>query len=216
MSAARAAAAPAPPTARGRIDKRQAILSAAIEVFARDGYERAGVEAIAAEAGVAKPTIYNHLGGKENLYRAAMAEAAARSKTKVLAAVDGFPTTGEDLRAGLRTVARSLVDCHISPQGWALSRLLYTEAARFPEVYDEVQTEGGRQINEALAGRLARLGNAGVLRVPDPVLAARHFMALITGELAARTAMGTRELPEEELAGIIADGVETFLAAFGT
>lgn len=199
---------------RGRIDKRRAILAAAIEVFARDGYERASVDAIAAEAGVAKPTIYNHLGGKENLYRAAMVEAADRSRTKVLAAVDGFPTTGENLREGLREVARSLVDCQISPLGWALSRLLYAEAARFPEVYDEVQTEGGRQINEALAGRLARLGNAGVLRVPDPVLAARHFMALISGELPARTALGTRELPEEEIAAVIDDGVETFLAAF--
>lgn len=200
---------------RGRIQKREAILGAAIEVFARDGYERASVDAIAAEAGVAKPTIYNHLGGKENLYRAAMVEAAARSKVKVMAALDRFPTTGDDLRAGLCTAARRLVDCQIAPQGWALSRLLYAEAARFPEVYDEVQGEGGRQVNEALAGRLARLGNAGVLRVPDPVLAARHFMALISGELPARTGLGTRELPEEELAEIIGDGVDTFLKAFG-
>jgi len=55
--------------ATGRIDKRQAILDAAFTIFARDGYYLAGVDAIAAEARVAKHTIYNHFRDKENLFR---------------------------------------------------------------------------------------------------------------------------------------------------
>ena len=37
-------------------------------LFARDGYERTSVDAIAAEAGVSKRTVYSHYGDKENLF----------------------------------------------------------------------------------------------------------------------------------------------------
>src|SRR3546814_8113295 len=50
--------------------KRAAILTAAVDVFLRGGYEAAGMDAIATEAGVAKQTIYNHFGSKDGLFRA--------------------------------------------------------------------------------------------------------------------------------------------------
>ena len=42
--------------------------AAALVLFARDGYERTSVDAIAAEAGVSKRTVYSHYGDKENLF----------------------------------------------------------------------------------------------------------------------------------------------------
>ncbi|MBB5936912.1 TetR/AcrR family transcriptional regulator [Streptomyces zagrosensis] len=57
----------------GRLSaKREAILRAAVEVFLREGYARASVDAIAEEAGVAKQTVYNHFGDKERLFLAAV------------------------------------------------------------------------------------------------------------------------------------------------
>src|SRR3546814_15424608 len=50
--------------------KRAAILTAAVDVFLRGGYEAAGMDAIATEAGVAKQTIYNHFGSRDGLFRA--------------------------------------------------------------------------------------------------------------------------------------------------
>lgn len=61
---------------RGRLDKRRAIVEAALRVFAQVGYAQASLDVIAAEAGVSKPTIYNHLGSKENLFRYVMTETA--------------------------------------------------------------------------------------------------------------------------------------------
>ncbi|GAA4926475.1 hypothetical protein GCM10023334_032260 [Nonomuraea thailandensis] len=46
-------------------------------MFAREGYAQACVQSIAREAGVAKPTVYNHMTDKATLFRHAM-EAAAR------------------------------------------------------------------------------------------------------------------------------------------
>jgi AcrR family transcriptional regulator len=49
------------------MDHRNAILDAATRVFSRDGYSRATVDDIAAEAGVTKRTVYRYLGSKERL-----------------------------------------------------------------------------------------------------------------------------------------------------
>ena len=69
-------------------------------------------------------------------------------------------------------------------------------------------------ILEALAGRLAMLGNAGLLRIPDPQLAARQFLALIGAEMPERTRLGTRPIDDAELAAAAAAGVDTFLLAY--
>lgn len=203
-----------PGFARGRLDKRQAIVEAALVVFAREGYSQASVEAIAAAAGVAKPTIYNHLGGKENLFRHVLAEVAARSNRKTLAALAAFSDVPIDLRAELTAVGRGLVDCYLDEQSAALRRLLNAEIVRFPDLYDSVLASGPDQANEALTGWLARLANAGHLRIEDPLRAASQFFALISCDLPAQSALGTRPVADADIDRGVAAGVDTFLRAF--
>src|ERR1700749_3154939 len=50
--------------------KHNAIGAAALVLFARDGYERTSVDAIAAAAGVSKRTVYSHYADKERLFLA--------------------------------------------------------------------------------------------------------------------------------------------------
>ena len=52
--------------------KRLAILEAAKTLFMRNGYEGSSMDAIAAEAGVSKLTVYNHFTDKETLFSAAV------------------------------------------------------------------------------------------------------------------------------------------------
>jgi TetR/AcrR family transcriptional regulator, mexJK operon transcriptional repressor len=198
---------------RGRIDKRQAIVDAAASVFVREGYALASIDAIALEAGVAKPTIYNHLGGKENLFRTVVIEATQRSLARILAALEDFPTDAADLQGRLTEIARRVVECQASEQGWALQRLIYAEAARFPDLYDTIRATGSGPILDALAGRLARLSNAGHLDIADPESAAGQFLSLVSGDLPMLSALGTR--PDEQARErVVTAGVETFLRAF--
>jgi len=60
---------------------RDKIIKAASHVFARNGYEGAGVRAIVAEADVNQAAINYHFGGKEGLYRAVL-QAALRALMK--------------------------------------------------------------------------------------------------------------------------------------
>ncbi|MEY9841203.1 TetR/AcrR family transcriptional regulator [Streptacidiphilus sp. EB103A] len=197
------------------MDKRRAIVEAALRVFARVGYTQASLDMIATEAGVAKPTIYNHLGSKENLFRHVMTETAARSNAKTLDVLESFPSGADELRGGLEDVAAKLVDCYCDTQSEAVRRLLYAEAVRFPDLFDAVRASGPNQFTEALAGRLARLANAGHLRIEDPVRAANQFIALVYEELPGLSALGTRSLDPGEIEGLVSAGVDTFLRAFG-
>src|SRR6476619_2170444 len=56
----------------------QRILEAASRNFSAHGLERASVEAIAAEAGVSKMTVYSHFASKEGLFEAVIRERTER------------------------------------------------------------------------------------------------------------------------------------------
>ncbi|MEV5516720.1 TetR/AcrR family transcriptional regulator [Streptomyces flaveolus] len=222
-SAARKTGRAAPRAAsRGRIDKREAILSAAFAVFSQRGYARACMEEIAEVAGVAKHTVYNHLGDKENVFRSALEAAAdtvmAENLTVVeLLTLDGHGSTAgdEELRATFEDVAHRLLLQCCDDRSWALRRLLYAEVARFPELLEIVWGRGASRLQQSLADRLARLSLAGRLRPCDPAEAAEQFLALLTGPMERRSRLGTHAVDEEELRAVAGSAVRTFLLAYG-
>ena len=55
-----------------RRSRRNDIVTAAIQVFARQGYADASIQEVAAEAGVAPTAVYYHFSGKEDLFDVAL------------------------------------------------------------------------------------------------------------------------------------------------
>ena len=49
-------------------ERRQQLLDIARRLFSERGFEGTSIEEIAAQAGVSKPVVYEHFGGKEGLY----------------------------------------------------------------------------------------------------------------------------------------------------
>ncbi|SCF35312.1 transcriptional regulator, TetR family [Micromonospora carbonacea] len=208
-------AAPAGRTgSRGRIDKRQAILDAAFVVFARRGYAQACVREIAEAAGVAKPTVYNHLSDKESLFRRALQAGADAVLAENLAVVDQLRNPGPDLRAALEDVAYRLLRVGNGERSRALRWLTYAQVARFPDLVDTVTTHVWGGLGEALADRLARLALSGRLQPGDPERAAEQFLALLTGPLETRSRLGAREVSDSEIRALASAAVETFLRAY--
>ncbi|MBO9627564.1 MAG: TetR/AcrR family transcriptional regulator [Microbacterium sp.] len=197
-----------------RTDKRRAILDAAGPVFGESGYERASVDAIAAAAGVSKPTIYSYFDGKEGLFRETMADIARQLNEASYRIVTSLDLRPEHWRAGLHELAMALTACQRQGCAAALSRLVLAESNRDPEVFDEVRRAGMEPIREALAGRLAMLGNAGHLNVPDPAVAAQHFIVLTQAHLPELTAGGTRDGDPAQIDAAVRQGVDAFLRAY--
>lgn len=198
-----------------RISKRQQILDVAFTVFARRGYARASVQEIADEAKVAKPTVYNHFGDKETLFRGAMAAAADGVAADSLDAIEPLRDAGADVRETLGTAASRLLRICSGERSHALRSLAHAELATFPELAVAMQERTSAHLIEALADRFAHLVLSGALRSCDPARAAEHFLALLIGPLESRSRLGTRTLPEDELDAIAESGVDTFVRAYG-
>ena len=196
-----------------RVDKRRAILDAAAPIFGEEGYERASVDAIAAAAGVSKPTIYSYFGGKEQLFRESVADSAMKQNAQAYEAISRLDLSPQRWRASLHELGMQLVQCQRNECGLRLQRMIASESARDPEVYRTVRAKAADPIIEALAGRLAMLGNAGLLDIADPALAARQFLALISAEIPELTEQGTKKVPDRVIRRAVDAGVETFLRA---
>ncbi|MEU4376993.1 TetR/AcrR family transcriptional regulator [Pseudonocardia alni] len=106
-----------------RAERREAILAAATQAFARGGFTNTGMEDIAAEAAVTRVILYRHFDSKADLYRAVLTRARQH-----LSAAAGAPNyTGQIIDALLTAACRD-------PAGF---RLLFHHAAREPEFAEE-------------------------------------------------------------------------------
>jgi AcrR family transcriptional regulator len=76
---------------------RDAIVKAAIEVFAQKGYAGASTREICAEAGLTKPVLYYHFRGKEHLYRELMIDSFGTYEKMLLRASQSRGTLRERL-----------------------------------------------------------------------------------------------------------------------
>lgn len=199
---------------RGRVDKQQAILDAAFAVFGRTGYAQTRMDRIAAEAGVAKATVYSHFGDKEQVFRAAVRSLSRAALTENLAVLERLVEPGPDIAATLREVGGELIRCYCSPESRALRRLLCAEAGQFPDLPDMVDGVADR-VGRALADRFARFAVAGVLRLDDPDVAAAQWTALLTASLRSRHRFGDESPSERDLDRAVDAAVRTFLAAYG-
>ena len=73
-------------------ERREQLISVARGLFAERGFEGTSVEEIAAQAGVSKPVVYEHFGGKEGLY----AVVVDREVRTLLGGIGGSLTSGTE------------------------------------------------------------------------------------------------------------------------
>jgi AcrR family transcriptional regulator len=117
---------PASPRGRPRdLDADRRILDAALRLLGRDGYARMSLDAVAAEAGVTRPTIYRRYAGKADLAEAALAALAARRD-------ESLPAETGDLRTDLVAHLRHFKEGVSRPFGVALVGTVLAEERETP------------------------------------------------------------------------------------
>jgi AcrR family transcriptional regulator len=137
-------------------DKRQRILSAAVRVFAAQGYESTRVGDIAKEAGVAYGLVYHYFGSKDAVLEAVFREQWGRLLAAVALAEETGETAPEQLGLVVKIVLRTWRD---DPD---LVRLLVREITRSPHIQDELDEIG--QAFASLERIVARGQEQGTLR----------------------------------------------------
>ncbi|MCF7202088.1 TetR/AcrR family transcriptional regulator [Pseudomonas sp. JM10B5a] len=189
--------------------KREAILNAARLLFLGNGYEGSSMDAIAAEAGVSKLTLYSHFKDKEALFCAAVKSTCETRLPRRLFQLDGRPIAAVLLEIG--QAFQSLVN---SPESLGLHRVMVALAAHNPQLVRMFYDAGPQQLLDDLERLFAQAHAEGRLHAPDALRTAEHFCALIKGGLHFRLLIGRDEAVDEACAQRqVADAVAFFLRA---
>lgn len=109
-----------------RAERREQILAAATNAFARSGFAATSLDDVAAEARVTRVILYRHFESKTDLYQAALDRMCSRLDVHV-----GQPTGGFTV-ASIDGLIQSAVE---SPPGF---RLLFQHALREPEFKERI------------------------------------------------------------------------------
>jgi AcrR family transcriptional regulator len=174
---------PAPPPAADGAPRRpgrprseqaeQAIIEAALEIFAECGPDAMGIEQVAARAGVGKATIYRRWPGKEDL----LVDAVAALRTQLP------QPQGRSVRADLIALVEALCQEAADPRRARQFALLHGEGLRYPRLLARYNEAVVRPRQELIASVLRRGLATGELREGADTDAA---VFLLTGAVLAR------------------------------
>jgi TetR/AcrR family transcriptional repressor of uid operon len=179
-----------------RAARRDQIVAAAAECFARSGYHVTTMADIALAAGVSKGTPYLYFPGKEALFIALYEEWDCGLAARVDAAVGGLAEPARrSPRAVLAAVAAAIA-AYVTgnPQTCRVLMEATTLAAYEPAIAARVQAANAASLDQ-LTGLFKAGSAAGEWPDADPALRARLFVAGLYGLMAQwHTAPGTFSL----------------------
>ncbi|MFD7116221.1 TetR/AcrR family transcriptional regulator [Streptomyces sp. NPDC059922] len=154
--------------------KREAITTAATELFLDRGYDGTSLARIAEAAGVSKSTLFKRFPTKAALFEAIVAESWQRDAGDAAAR----PQTG-DLRSGLTAIGHRYADLVGRPGMTALFRIVIAELPRFPELGRMQFQLGKLPYFTSVQHYLESEHEAGNADVPDAASAANQFLGMI-------------------------------------
>jgi len=152
---------------------RQAILDAALALFAEKGYFGTSLRDVASAVGVRESALYNYFPGKEALFEALLAAESADKTERLTALIEG---PAADPRDVLQELAEFVLDRFIQPRQQQLFRILMSDGmrlARDGRINLLERMGSNRPRFEAL---MQRLIDQGALRNVDAELLVMQFI----------------------------------------
>jgi AcrR family transcriptional regulator len=145
-------------------ERREAILSAALDEFSTRGFQAARLDDVAKRAGIAKGTIYLYFRDKESLFQELV-------RAMLAPLIDGIEAIGEvDGSAGM--LAERFVDLFVrevyETRRKDVIRLMISEGRRFPKLSEFYYREVQLRIIEAVRKLLTRAAVRG--EVPEALI----------------------------------------------
>jgi TetR/AcrR family transcriptional repressor of mexJK operon len=196
------------------MEKRAAILAAAKALFISNAFAGTSMDAIAADAGVSKLTVYSHFGDKDNLFREVI-----RSRIQDLLPEETYAFNAQvDIREILLRVAltHAHLDCNAETVG--TFRAILSDCRQGNPRYGRLIWEEGTTRTHGLMERLLQQAvDAGKLDIEDVPRAGMQFLSLIKGNLMMRQMFGCVECSEAyatEIEENARAGVTMFLRAY--
>ncbi|TCJ37064.1 TetR/AcrR family transcriptional regulator [Parafrankia sp. BMG5.11] len=194
------------PSAQRAAALDQLVIDTARRKFLNDGFEAVALEAVAAEAGISKGTLYARHASKEALFLAVWEDAVGKWSA---AAARNDHLLGDDIAQRLLHHARTIAGSLLDEETRAFQRIIYANLNRFPTIAREIHNLGFRYIASIVARDIAEASAREGLPVRDPSTAAEVFISSINGWMIQNSTV--RQIEEKEAMEFAAKATGIFL-----
>ncbi|WP_174273193.1 TetR/AcrR family transcriptional regulator [Sphingomonas bacterium] len=155
-----------------RVAKREAVLSAAVDLFNEHGFSGTSLDDVAARLGVTKPVIYHYLGTKEQVLLECLGRGLAALEEAAHEAQADHRRGADRLRAFLIRYA----EINMAPFGRSV--VLTADHELSAEALTQFRAMK-RRVDDALRRLIVAGADDGSLRIEDPALAAAALAGAI-------------------------------------
>jgi len=203
------------PTAAARsgrpkdIAKHEAIIKAARALFASQPFDQVTMEAVAAQAGVSKMTVYSHFRDKEALFETIVLTVSDQMISAMHAPEQG------GLRERLIAIGNTFLGIVLGSDVCKMAHTLPGVLRENPALAQRFLDAGPGRVRAALAAIIQASVDEGELDVDDAELAADDLVSLWEGGMPAKIAFGLLDLSSaQEIERRAKRGTEVFLRAY--
>lgn len=185
------------------------LLTAATQVFLRDGYGAASIDRVATQAGVSTRTIYERYKNKADLLAAVVTRLVDRDMESGLASAE---LDRLEPAQALLTIGQIIMARISDPETVALFRLLAKDAQRYPDMAAKMRVSAKARVDDAVANYFRRQVKVGTMHLNDPDRAAVLFLQMVCAEIHECQLFGTAaHLAEIDQAAHLSYVIELFM-----
>lgn len=154
-------------------ERRAAIVSAAVELFAQRGFRGTTTRELASAVGVSEPVLYQHFATKRDLYNAIIDHMIEQVSDDFVASSQQFDQSSDD-EAFFQWLGEMILAWHLDRP--TNLRLLYFSALEGHELADLWHERATTQLHQFVDTYIGRRSSEGAFRSSDPLTAARAFV----------------------------------------
>jgi AcrR family transcriptional regulator len=186
--------------------KRQDILKAAMELFAKNGFRGTTTRDLASQADVNEAIIFRYFTNKTELYRAILEEKVHQGDNHYKEVEEMAKTS--DVQTFLEFIGHRFLERH--EQDSTFMRLLLFSALEGHELADMFLT--AMAVRDPMMTYIQRQMDAGIFKRMDPFLAARAFLGMFVGHVQMQEIFGQKKAREFERSEVVRTFVSIYLA----
>jgi AcrR family transcriptional regulator len=190
-----------------KVEKRQDILRAAMDLFAKKGFRGTTTRDLASQADVNEAIIFRHFTNKTELYRAILEEKVHEGREEHYKEVETLAQTS-DARTFLEFLGSKFLERH--EQDSTFMRLLLFSALEGHELSEMFLASLG--VRDPMVSYIERQMAEGNFRRLDPYLAARAFLGMFVCHIQMQEIFGQKKKSEFDREEVVKTFVSIFLA----
>lgn len=160
-------------TDQAKDDRRQALLSAALDEFFDRGFAASRMDDVAKRAGLSKGTVYLYFDSKDALFKALIEQLTSPNIARIEAIAAEAPSIETALER-IAAFAPVLIRQSNLPR---LMKVLIGDSHLFPDLINTYRKDVLERLLAIVAGVLEKAAARGEIEVQDPHLTARLVMA---------------------------------------